>query len=160
MKKNRYKGIVCIVCSAFCFALMNVFVRAAGDLPSMQKSFFRNVVALAFAIIIMKKNSIPFRCRRKNLRYLLIRSVCGTLGILCNYYAIDHLVLSDASMLNKMSPFKYGAGAVLYRTAGRTGCRNCVYLCAESNTEWREGAACRMLLLCIFLSGNAAISSV
>ncbi len=105
MKKNRYKGIVCIVCSAFCFALMNVFVRAAGDLPSMQKSFFRNVVALAFAIIIMKKNSIPFRCRRKNLRYLLIRSVCGTLGILCNYYAIDHLVLSDASMLNKMSPF-------------------------------------------------------
>lgn len=105
MEKNRYKGIVCIVCSAFCFALMNVFVRAAGDLPSMQKSFFRNVVALAFAIIIMKKNSIPFRCRRKNLRYLLIRSVCGTLGILCNYYAIDHLVLSDASMLNKMSPF-------------------------------------------------------
>lgn len=105
MEKNRYKGIVYIVCSAFCFALMNVFVRAAGDLPSMQKSFFRNVVALAFAIVIMKKNSIPFRCRRENLKYLLIRSVCGTLGILCNYYAIDHLVLSDASMLNKMSPF-------------------------------------------------------
>ena len=29
----------------------------------------------------------------------------GTAGILCNFYAVDHLVLADASMLNKMSPF-------------------------------------------------------
>ena len=34
-----------------------------------------------------------------------MRSVAGTLGILCNFYAVDHMVLSDASMLNKMSPF-------------------------------------------------------
>ena len=88
-----------------CFALMNMFVRAAGDLPSIQKSFFRNLVAFVFAVIILKKNDIPFRCKRENLKYLLIRSICGTLGILCNYYAVDHLVLSDASMLNKMSPF-------------------------------------------------------
>ena len=106
MENKRYKGILCIVCSAFCFALMNMFVRAAGDLPSIQKSFFRNLVALVFAILILKKERIPFRCnKRENLKYLLIRSVCGTVGILCNYYAIDHLVLSDASMLNKMSPF-------------------------------------------------------
>ncbi len=105
MEKKRYKGILYIVCSAFCFALMNVFVRAAGELPSIQKSFFRNVVALVFAWIIMRKNKIPFRCKRENFKYLLIRAVCGTAGILCNYYAIDHLMISDASMLNKMSPF-------------------------------------------------------
>lgn len=105
MENKRYKGIIYIVCSAFCFALMNVFVRAAGDLPSIQKSFFRNVVALVFALVMMKKSRIPFRCRKENLKYLLIRSACGTVGILCNYYAIDRLVLSDASMLNKMSPF-------------------------------------------------------
>ena len=105
MEKQRYKGILYIICSAFCFALMNMFVRAAGDLPSIQKSFFRNLVAFVFAMIILKKNDIPFRCKRENLKYLLIRSICGTLGILCNYYAVDHLVLSDASMLNKMSPF-------------------------------------------------------
>ena len=104
MEKQRYKGILYIICSAFCFALMNMFVRAAGDLPSIQKSFFRNLVAFVFAMIILKKNDIPFRCKRENLKYLLIRSICGTLGILCNYYAVDHLVLSDASMLNKMSP--------------------------------------------------------
>ncbi len=36
---------------------------------------------------------------------LLLRSVFGTIGILCNFYAVDHLLVSDASMLNKLSPF-------------------------------------------------------
>lgn len=105
MRNRRYMGILYIVCSAFCFALMNMFVRAAGDLPSIQKSFFRNFVALIFALVIMKRDQIPFRWEKGNLKYLIVRSVFGTVGILCNYYAVDHLVLSDASMLNKMSPF-------------------------------------------------------
>ena len=36
---------------------------------------------------------------------LLLRSVTGTVGILGNFYAVDHLILSDATMLNKMAPF-------------------------------------------------------
>ena len=36
---------------------------------------------------------------------LLMRSIFGTIGILCNFYAVDHLLVSDASMLNKLSPF-------------------------------------------------------
>ena len=31
--------------------------------------------------------------------------LAGLLGIICNFYAVDRLVLSDASILNKMSPF-------------------------------------------------------
>lgn len=103
--KKRYKGIICIIMSAFCFALMSFFVRMAGDLPSIQKSFFRNFVAAIFASVILIKNGVPFRCKKENLGYMLGRSICGTIGILCNFYAVDHLVLADASMLNKMSPF-------------------------------------------------------
>ncbi len=103
--KKRYKGIICIIISAFCFALMSFFVRMAGDLPSIQKSFFRNFVAAIFASVILMKNGVPFRCKKENLGYMLGRSICGTIGILCNFYAVDHLVLADASMLNKMSPF-------------------------------------------------------
>ena len=102
---NRYKGIIYIILSAFCFAFMNMFVRLAGDLPSVQKSFFRNFVAAGFAFVILLKDRVPFRCKRENLIYLLLRAGFGTMGILCNSYAIDHLVLADASMLNKMSPF-------------------------------------------------------
>lgn len=45
IRKQEYRGIACLVLSAFCFALMSMFVHLAGDLPSMQKSFFRNLVA-------------------------------------------------------------------------------------------------------------------
>lgn len=102
---QKYKGVFYIIVSAFCFALMNMFVRLAGDLPSIQKSFFRNVVAMVFAAAILFKNRIPFCCRQGNFWLLALRSAAGTIGILCNFYAVDHLVLADASMLNKMSPF-------------------------------------------------------
>ena len=96
---------MCIISSAFCFALMNMFVRMAGDLPSIQKSFFRNFIALIIAFIVLIRTDEKFKFNKKNLPELLLRSIFGTMGILCNFYAIDHLVLSDASMLNKLSPF-------------------------------------------------------
>lgn len=102
---QKYKGILYIVLSAFSFAFMNAFVRLAGDLPSIQKSFFRNLVALIFAAIVLKRSKIGFSYKKENLKPLILRSAFGTLGILCNFYAIDKLVLADASMLNKMSPF-------------------------------------------------------
>lgn len=102
---QRTKGICCIILSAFCFALMNAFVRLAGDLPSVQKSFFRNFVALFVALFILLREGGGFRLKEGALPYHLIRSIAGTAGILCNYYAIDRLVLANASMLNKMSPF-------------------------------------------------------
>lgn len=102
---KKYLGVFYIILSAFCFALMNTFVRLSGDLPTVQKSFFRNFVAMIFAFILLKKNRAPLRWKKGNLKFHIIRSIAGTLGILCNFYAIDRLVLSDASMLNKMSPF-------------------------------------------------------
>ena len=102
---NRQKGTLCIILSAFCFAWMNAFVRLAGDLPFIQKSFFRNLVALTFALVMLLRQKGKFLPRKGALPYLLIRAAAGTTGILCNFYAIDHLALSDASILNKMSPF-------------------------------------------------------
>lgn len=102
---DRSKGIICIVFSAFCFAFMNAFVRLSGDLPSVQKSFFRNLIAFFIALAMIVRSGEKVRIVKGNLKYLLARAIFGTMGILCNFYAVDHLVLSDASMLNKMSPF-------------------------------------------------------
>lgn len=103
--RDKYKGIIYILFAAFGFAMMSTFVRLAGDVPSIQKSFFRNLVALICASVIMVKNRVSFSGDKKNLGLLIVRSTCGTIGILCNFYAVDHLLLSDATMLNKMSPF-------------------------------------------------------
>lgn len=102
---QKNKGICFILLSSFFFALMNLFVRLSGDLPSIQKSFFRNFVAMLFAAAILWKEHPKISLDKTSKKYLLYRSVCGTVGILCNFYAVDHLVLADASMLNKMSPF-------------------------------------------------------
>lgn len=104
-KKDLRLGIIYIVASAFCFALMNLFIRLAGDVPTLQKCFFRNFFALVVAIITLVRTGTRFRIGKGNLKYLLIRSTAGGLGMICNFYAIDHMHISDASMLNKLSPF-------------------------------------------------------
>lgn len=102
---QKQKGILLITASSFFFALMNLFVRLSGDLPAIQKSFFRNFVALIFATILLFQERPKLTFTPKSKRHLFLRALFGTVGILCNFYAVDHLVLADASMLNKMSPF-------------------------------------------------------
>lgn len=103
--KNKNKAIFCMLLAAFGFAMMSVFVKLAGDLPSVQKSFFRNIVSLVVALFLIIKARESFIGKKENRKYLFGRALCGTLGILANYYAIDNMILSDANMLNKLSPF-------------------------------------------------------
>ena len=103
--KQKYKGIICIVTSAFFFALMNMFVRMAGDLPVFQKSFFRNLVAVVFALIVLMKDKPKIKMDKVSWMGIILRSFFGTVGVLCNFYAVDHMMLADASILNKLAPF-------------------------------------------------------
>ena len=104
--KSKHRGIIFIILSAFCFACMSLCVRLAGDIPTIQKSFFRNAVALAVALAVLLKEGKGILPKdKKNWPCLLARSLFGTIGLLANFYAVDHLMLSDASMLNKMAPF-------------------------------------------------------
>ena len=102
---NKNKGIFHIILAAFFFSLMSFLVRLSGDLPVMQKAFFRNAIASLVAVVILAGTEEKFRIKKGSIPLLLVRSVCGTIGIVCNFYAIDHMNISDANMLNKLSPF-------------------------------------------------------
>ena len=102
---SKTKGILCIITAAFCFAFMSLCVRLAGDLPSMQKILFRNLLAFFIVGAGLVRKPEKLEIHKGDLKFLFLRSICGTVGIVCNFYAIDHLVLSDANMLNKLSPF-------------------------------------------------------
>ncbi len=102
---SKTKGVIFIVLSALSFTGMNTFVRLAGDLPTMQKVFFRNFVAMVFAFFAMLKAGDSFKPKKGSVKYLLLRSAAGLAGVFGNFYALDKIELSDASMLNKMSPF-------------------------------------------------------
>ena len=106
MVKKKYKAVIYIVLSAFCFALMGLFVTESGDLPTMQKVFFRNFFALFIAIGSLKKSGTKFEIGdKKNHAVLFVRAFGGTIGMIGNFYALGKMNLSDALMLNKMSPF-------------------------------------------------------
>lgn len=66
---DRQKGMICIILSAFCFAWMNAFVRLSGDLPFIQKSFFRNLVALLFALAMLLREHGCFLPKRDLCRF-------------------------------------------------------------------------------------------
>ena len=114
-------GILFITASAFCFALMNLFIRLAGDVPTLQKCFFRNAVALMIAAASLIRSKAPLRPKPGNLKYLLARSIAGGTGMVLHFYAVDHMAISDASMLNKLSPFFaiIFSGILLHERANR-----------------------------------------
>lgn len=105
MISDTNKGIIHIVAAALCFAFMSFFVRISGDVPSFQKAFFRNIVALIVATVILLKSEDKFKIQKGSIPFLILRAAGGSIGLLCNFYAIDRMNISDANMLNKLSPF-------------------------------------------------------
>lgn len=102
---NKPKAILFMLFSASSFAMMGVFIKLATELPVHEKVFFRNLISLIFAAIVILKTGHPFFGKLKNQPFLLARSIFGLLGVLTFFYAIDNLLLVDADMLNKLSPF-------------------------------------------------------
>ena len=72
--KDKNKAILFIICAAFCFTVMNACIRLAGDLPFVQKSFFRNFVAAILAFGVLKKNHIKITCKPENRKYMFARA--------------------------------------------------------------------------------------
>ena len=113
---DRAKGILCIVASAFGFALMALFVRLCddygGEISSFQKSFFRNAIALVIAAVVFARGKVKENgaVRRlpgdaKTWGILVGRSVFGLVGIFANFYALSKIPIGEAMTLNKTAPF-------------------------------------------------------
>lgn len=99
------KGILLLCCSGLFFTLMAAFVRLSGDLPVWQKVFFRTFVAAVIAGFVLWREKPSCRLQMKTKWTVVARTLVGTIGIFCNFYAVDHLILSDANMLSKLAPF-------------------------------------------------------
>lgn len=104
----KARGVAYIISAAFFFSLMALFVRLSGELPVMQKAVIRNIITAAVAFWIMVRNGEQGDFAPSvstNWLGLSMRTIFGTLGLVCNFWAVDHMPLADANMLNKMAPF-------------------------------------------------------
>ncbi|WP_330407981.1 DMT family transporter [Clostridium cochlearium] len=105
LKKSKRRAVFFMLLSSFCFAIMAALVKLSGDIPSIEKAFFRNSVSLVVASYMIFKNKQKPWGKKENRKYLILRGVIGTIGLVCYFYCIDNMILADSSMLNKMHPF-------------------------------------------------------
>ncbi|BEP28182.1 DMT family transporter [Helicovermis profundi] len=101
IKKN--KGILFILASSLFFALMATSVKSAPNIPQVEKIFFRNFIGLIVISFSLYKNKTPLK--PNNIKLMSLRSIFGLFGVALYYNSLAHLKLSDAVIINKLSPF-------------------------------------------------------
>ncbi len=104
-KNKKTLAILLMLLSSFSFAGMGALVKLSGNIPTFEKAFFRNFVSLLVAIVLLLKNHQSAFGKSENRLMLFGRGFFGTLGMIAYFYGIDHLILADSGMLNKMHPF-------------------------------------------------------
>jgi drug/metabolite transporter (DMT)-like permease len=92
-----------MVLSAFAFSWMTVFVKLAGRrLPWQEIVFARALVTLGLSYLAVRAAGVPALGKHKKL--LVVRGVFGFLGLSSVYYAVTHLPLAEATVLQYMYP--------------------------------------------------------
>ena len=61
MLSKKVRQSVLSLCPHSVLRMMAAFVRLAGDLPFTQKTFFRNLVAVAVAAVVLCREKVGFK---------------------------------------------------------------------------------------------------
>ena len=108
---NYYKGVVLMLLSAFFLSINALFVKML-DYPLYEKIFIRNILGVLIIMPLLK--SYDYKLKIKQSKILILRSVLGLLGLITYYFAIENMILSDATMLNKLNVFFVMLFSVLF----------------------------------------------
>ena len=98
--------------SALSFAAMAACVRLAGqNLPQSEVVFFRNFMALLFLLPLLLQQRVSLRTQVLPLH--LLRAAAGLTAMYLYFYALLHLPLANALLLNYTSPLFIAAIAIV-----------------------------------------------
>lgn len=90
--------------SALFFAGMGAGVKVAGrSLPNAEVVFFRNALGLLMLLPLLARGGIRDLATR-HLKEHLVRGVAGLAAMYCFFYALAHMRLADAVLLNYSLP--------------------------------------------------------
>jgi drug/metabolite transporter (DMT)-like permease len=93
-----------MVTSAFLFAFMGLAVKlASAHLPNAMVVFFRNALSLV-ALLPWALRQDRGALRTRHLKEHLVRGLAGLMAMYCFFYALAHLRLADAVLLNYSLP--------------------------------------------------------
>ena len=92
-----------MVCGAISFGVMAVFVKfSCQTLSSIEVVFARSLLGSLAIAIVMWKEKISWV--GKNVKILILRGVFGFFALSLHFYAIAHLALGTAVILNYTAP--------------------------------------------------------
>jgi drug/metabolite transporter (DMT)-like permease len=96
-------GIRHMLTGTLFFSAMSVFAKLAGErLPTMELVLARVLVTLVMSWWVIRRLDInPWG---NNKRLLLMRGFAGFMGLSCYFYAINHLPLADATVIQFCNP--------------------------------------------------------
>jgi len=92
-----------MVLSAFLFSLMSLLVKELGTrIPTQEVVFARALVSMIVAYVLVRRASPGNWGRRKGL--LVVRGLAGFSALSCFFYALVHLPLADATVIQYTNP--------------------------------------------------------
>jgi len=108
----RAAGLMLV--STFSFGLMAIAIRyASRHVPTSEIAFFRNFFGLLALLPLLLGGGKPWP-RTQHLRLYLVRTLIGLASMLCGFWAIGHLPLSQAISLSYSTPLFVTVLAVLW----------------------------------------------
>ena len=104
LSSNLAQGAAAMILSSLAFAMMGVCIQiCAQTLPNGMVVFFRNISGLVFLSPILIRGGFSV-LRTAHLKQHLFRGVAGLSSMYCFFYAISHMPLADAVLLNYTLP--------------------------------------------------------
>lgn len=105
--KNNIKfAVFSMILSAFSFSVMQIAVKISSDnIPLMEQVFARNFITLLISFTAIVKNKEKIFPNKENIIAVISRSLFGYLGVVTFFYATNNMLLADASVLQRTSPF-------------------------------------------------------
>ncbi len=87
---------------ALAFATMNALARGMHHLPWPMLGFCRALLGLGVALLLARARRAPLTIVDR--RRMWVRSLAGSTGMLCTFYALTHMPLADATALLNTTP--------------------------------------------------------
>jgi drug/metabolite transporter (DMT)-like permease len=95
-------GVLYMVASVFCFAIVNACAKSLHHLPVHELVFFRSVVVFVVASLVIYRKRISFF--GNNIPWLLTRGITGLAALFLFFATIKHMPLASASTIQYLSP--------------------------------------------------------
>jgi drug/metabolite transporter (DMT)-like permease len=97
------RGLRYMATGAFFFSVMSLLVKLAGQrVPSQEIVLARSLIMAVISFIALRSRRIPVLGERRRL--LVVRGLLGFGALSCFYYALVHLPLADATVIQYTNP--------------------------------------------------------